>query len=38
MRKKVNYGKLVAVIFLTVLIWVWADLRLDEEFSVASAK
>ncbi len=37
MRKKINYGKLVAVIFLTVLIWVWADLRLDEEFSVTSA-
>lgn len=37
MRKKVNYGKIIAVIFLTVLIWVWADLRLDEEFSVTSA-
>jgi len=31
MLKKIKYGKILAVIFLTVLIWVWADLALDEE-------
>lgn len=30
MVKKVKYGKITIVIFLTVLIWVWADLALDE--------
>jgi hypothetical protein len=28
---KVNLGKILAVVFITVLIWVWADLALDEE-------
>jgi hypothetical protein len=28
--KKIKYGKIAVVIFLTVLIWVWADLALDE--------
>jgi hypothetical protein len=28
---KFNYGKVLAVVFITVLIWVWADLALDEE-------
>ena len=32
MVRKINYGKILLVIFLTVLIWVWADLALDEEF------
>lgn len=36
MVKKVKYGKILAVAFITVLIWVWADLALDEEFSVSS--
>jgi hypothetical protein len=36
MVKKVNYGKILVVIFITVLIWVWADLALDEAFSVSS--
>lgn len=36
MVKKVNYGKILVVIFITVLIWVWADLALDEVFSVSS--
>jgi len=35
MAKKLNYGKIVAVVLITVLIWVWADLALDEEFSVS---
>lgn len=36
MVKKVNYGKILVVVFITVLIWVWADLALDEAFSVSS--
>jgi hypothetical protein len=36
MVKKVNYGKILAVVFITVLIWVWADLALDEVFSVSN--
>ncbi|MFZ2149394.1 MAG: hypothetical protein WAV28_19455 [Sedimentisphaerales bacterium] len=34
---KVKYGKIAIVIFLTVLIWVWVDLALDEEFTVPKA-
>ena len=30
MLKKITYGKVLVVILLTVLIWVWADLALDE--------
>ena len=30
MLRKIKYGKITVVIFLTVLIWVWADLALDE--------
>lgn len=30
MAKKIKYGKVALVIFITVLIWVWADLALDE--------
>ena len=33
MLRKIKYGKIAVVIFLTVLIWVWADLALDEELS-----
>jgi len=33
---KINYGKILLVIFLTVLIWVWADLALDEEHTIPS--
>lgn len=28
--RKIKYGKIAVVIFLTVLIWVWTDLALDE--------
>jgi hypothetical protein len=35
MVKKFNYGKILVVVFITVLIWVWADLALDEVFSVS---
>jgi len=34
MLKKIKYGKISAVVFLTVLIWVWADLALDERLDV----
>lgn len=30
MLGKIKYGKIAIVVFLTVLIWVWADLALDE--------
>lgn len=38
MLKKVKYGKILAVVFLTLLIWVWADLALDEELTVYGAE
>jgi hypothetical protein len=34
---KIKYGKIAIVIFLTILIWVWADLALDEEFTAPKA-
>ena len=37
MLKKINYVKIVVVVLITVLILVWADLALDEEFSVPGA-
>ena len=37
MLKKIKYSKITIVIFLTVLIWVWADLALDETFPVPGA-
>jgi hypothetical protein len=37
MLKKIKYSKIAIVIFLTVLIWVWADLALDESVSVPGA-
>ena len=33
---KIKYGKIAVVISLTVLIWVWADLALDELFPVSN--
>jgi len=35
MAKKINYGKILVVVFITVLIWVWADLALDEAFPLS---
>jgi len=32
---KVKIGKLVTVAFLTVLIWIWADLALEETYSLS---
>jgi hypothetical protein len=37
MAKKIKYSKITIVIFLTVLIWVWADLALDETLPEKSA-
>jgi len=34
MIRKIKFGKIAIVIFLTVLIWVWTDLDLDEELTV----
>ena len=34
--KKIKYGKIAIVLFLTVLIWVWADLALDDELAVSN--
>jgi len=36
MLTKVKYGKIAIVIFITVLIWVWADLALDEKLPVSN--
>jgi len=37
MLRKIKYSKIAIVIFLTVLIWVWADLALDETLPVPGA-
>jgi hypothetical protein len=36
-KEKLKPGKITAVVFLTVLIWVWADLTLDELMPVSAA-
>ena len=38
MAGKIKYGKILVVIVITVLIWVWADLAQDEELEVSGAK
>jgi hypothetical protein len=37
MKSKPKYGKIAIVVFITVLIWVWADLALDEELPISNA-
>jgi hypothetical protein len=37
MLGKIKYGKITVVIFLTILIWVWADLALDDDVTVPKA-
>jgi hypothetical protein len=37
MIRKPKYGKITVVVFITILIWVWADLALDEELPVSNA-
>jgi len=34
MLPKIKYGKMLIVIFLTALIWIWADLALDDRLTV----
>ncbi|MHC4130533.1 MAG: hypothetical protein ACYSSP_01105 [Planctomycetota bacterium] len=34
---KIKFGKIAIVVFITILIWVYADLALDDEFTVPSA-
>ena len=37
MIRKPKYGKITVVVFITILIWVWADLALDEKWPVPNA-
>jgi hypothetical protein len=37
MITKLKYGKISIVVFITILIWVWADLALDEVLPVPNA-
>ncbi|MEK7993712.1 MAG: hypothetical protein AAB403_07910 [Planctomycetota bacterium] len=37
MFSEIKVSKIAIVVFLTILIWVWADLALDETFSVTGA-
>ncbi len=34
--RNIKFGKIAIVIFITVLIWVWADLALDEKLNVSN--
>jgi hypothetical protein len=36
MVRKIKYGKIAIVTFLTALIWIWADLALDERLTVSN--
>lgn len=36
MRKKLNAGKISVTVFLTLLIWVWADLAQDERLDLSN--
>lgn len=37
MKKKVNYGKILLVVFITALIWIWADLAIESTLDVQNA-
>lgn len=37
MKRKPKYGKIAIVVFITVLIWFWADLALDEDLPISNA-
>ena len=37
MIRKPKFGKIAIVVFITVLIWAWADLALDEKLTVSNA-
>jgi len=36
MLRKIKYSKITIVVFLTVLIWVWTDLALDDRLTVSN--
>ncbi len=36
MLRKIKYSKVAVVVFLTALIWIWADLALDKTYPVTS--
>lgn len=38
MIEKIKYKKIAVVIFLTLLIWVWADLALDERLTISNTR
>jgi len=38
MKTNINYGKILLVLFLTILIWVWADMALDEDLPVFNTR
>ncbi len=38
MKRRLNFGKILITLFLTVLIWVWADLALDDQYTVSNAR
>ncbi|HIJ54348.1 MAG TPA: hypothetical protein HPP66_14535, partial [Planctomycetes bacterium] len=37
MTRNFKCGKIAVVVFITILIWVWADLALDEKLPVSNA-
>jgi hypothetical protein len=37
MMRKPKFAKIAVVVFITILIWVWADLALDEELPISNA-
>lgn len=38
MTTRLNFRKIIVAVILTVLIWVWADLAQEEQFTVSNAK
>lgn len=36
--RRLNFSKILVTVILTLLIWVWADLALDEETSISNAR
>ncbi|MGD9110150.1 MAG: hypothetical protein PVG93_04360, partial [Phycisphaerales bacterium] len=37
MRRRINYGKVLLVTCITILIWIWADKAQDAEYDVRQA-
>ncbi len=38
MKQRIKFGKIAAVVFITVLIWVWADLAVTEKLAVSNVR